>query len=61
MNNTIRHVTGLHKRTSTDVLMRAVGWLNINELVIFHSLLLMWRILRLNTPKYLAEKLISRQ
>ena len=57
MNNTIRHVTGLHKRISTDVLMISVGWLNIQELVIYHSLLMMWRVLKLKTPRYMAEKL----
>ena len=57
MNNAIRHVTGLHKRTSTDVLMREVGWLDIRELITFHSLLMFWRIIYLKTPRYMMEKL----
>ena len=57
MNNAIRFATGMHKRTNTRTLMEAAGWMDIRELAQFHSLLMVWRIIRLNTPSYLADKI----
>ena len=57
MNNSIRFVTGYGKRTKTRKLMEAVNWLNIHELEKFHTLLLTWKIVRMNTPQYMSEKI----
>ena len=56
MNDAIRFFTGFNRRTNTQILMEAVGWLDINKLIEFHSLLLAWKIIRLGSPSYLAEK-----
>ena len=50
MNNAIRFVTGLLRRTKTRILMEAVGWLDVHELIDYHSLLLAWRIIKLRKP-----------
>ena len=57
MNKTIRFMTNRNKRTKSRELMTLVGWLNIHELTKFHSLLLMWRIVRLNSPRYFENKI----
>ena len=58
MNNTIRFVTGMGRRTSTLTLMREVNWLTIQELTELHSLLFIWRTIHLKTPHYLAGKIL---
>ena len=57
MNKTIRFVLNKSRRTKSSELMTAVGWLDIYELSKFHSLLLMWRIVRLNSPRYFENKI----
>ena len=44
MNKTIRFVMKKNCRAKTRDLMESVGWLEIDELAIFHSLLMMWRV-----------------
>ena len=61
MNKTIRFVTKKNRRTKTRELMEAVGWLEIEELSIFHSLLMMWRIVCLNSPRYFENKITENE
>ena len=56
MNDAARFVFNKNRRTSTKDLMQAMGWMDVHDLTDFHTLLLTWRILRLNIPRYLAEK-----
>ena len=57
MNDTVRFIKNKNRRTSTRPLMELVGWLDIKELVDYHSLLMMWRILRIKKPKYFENKI----
>ena len=57
INDTIRFVTDMNRCTSTRTLMESVGWLDIHELMIVHTLLMTWIIIRLKTPSYLSEKI----
>ena len=45
------------RRDSTAELMAECGWWSAREMVIYHSLLLMWRVLRCGSLKSLADKL----
>ena len=57
MNNSIRFVMGMGKRTKTRILMESANWLDIHELEELHSLMLMWKVVRLNSPQYMADRI----
>ena len=57
MNKTVRFVKNKGKRTKMRELMTSVGWLDIYELSKLHSLLMMWRIVRMNSPRYFENKI----
>ena len=57
LNNTARFVTGMGKRASKKALMNACGWLDINEMIVYHSLSQMWRIVHLQVPLHIHRKL----
>ena len=57
INDTVHFVTNKNRCTSTRTLMELVGWLDIHEIMIFHTLIMTWRIIRLKTPSYLFEKI----
>ena len=58
INNTARFVTGLGRRINKQTLMEACGWLDIDELVQYHSLVQLWRIINLKVPMHIYRKLI---
>ena len=55
-NKAARTVTRSGWGTSTSVLLRQIGWLSINQLVVYHSLLLVFKIDRDGKPGYFKEK-----
>ena len=57
LNDTARFVTNRNRRTSTIDLMSECGWLTVLEMIQHCSLLLMWKTLRLNSPKGMKDKL----
>ena len=57
LNKTAQFVTGLSSRTRTKTLMTECDWLYATELVKYHSLVHMWRIVRLGTPYYLRKEI----
>ena len=57
LNKTARFVTGLSRKTRTRTLMLECNWLYASELVKYHSLVHMWRIVRLGTPYYLKKEI----
>ena len=57
MNDTVMFVKNKNKRTSTRALMNLVGWLDIKELINFHTILMMVRILHLKSPRYFVDKI----
>ena len=56
-NKAARTVTRSGWRTETSVLLRQIGWLSVKQLVVYHSLLLVFKINRDGKPGYLSEKL----
>ena len=58
VNNSARYILNGARRWKTDRLMTEVNWLRVDEMMEFHSLLTLWKILRKQTPKYLAQKFI---
>ena len=56
MNKCARIVTGLPRRTRTRQLMLECNWLYFSELVTYHSLLILWKMLMWKSPYHLARK-----
>ena len=57
LNKTARVVTKAGKLTSTKKLMDETGWLYASEMVIYHSLIVTWKIIRLGTLQYFQTKM----
>ena len=58
LNRCARLVTGLSRRTRMRTLMQVCNWLYAMELVKYHLLLQMWRMLQLGSP-YNLSRLVS--
>ena len=58
MNNNSRFVLKLGRRTSTRKLMQEMGWLDVRELSLYHSLVIMCNITRRKIPYQIAEKML---
>ena len=56
-NTAARCVTGLGWYTPVRVLLLQCGWLSINQLIVYHSLVLVHKIRKERKPVYLADKL----
>jgi hypothetical protein len=52
-NKVARAVTKLDWSTSPAVLLHQVGWLSVNQLIFYHSVLLIYKVNKTQTPKYL--------
>ena len=52
-NKVARVVTKLDWSTSTAVLLNQVGWLSVNQLIFYHSVLQIYKVNKAQTPKYL--------
>ena len=52
LSNTIRFVTGAHRRTKTNTLMNSVNWMNIREMITLQTLVMTWKtqITETNAP-----------
>ena len=50
-------VTKCGKRTPIKSLLNQCGWLSINQLSMYHSLFLVYKVLSTKSPKYLYMKL----
>ena len=61
LNNAARFVSGYGRRTSKDVLMRTCGWLDVEEMILYHSLLQMWRMIHLKVPLQVYKKMIVKE
>ena len=57
LNKCARMITGRPRKTRTCVLMTDCNWLYFVELVEFHSVLTMWKILRKNIPYHLSRSI----
>ena len=57
LNSSARFVTGLNKRTSTQKLMTQCGWLQVEDMVKYHSLVSLWNIIHQRIPSQLHDKI----
>ena len=60
-NKTARVVTRKSRMTSTSRLLKECGWLSISQLGVYHSLVLVYKILQSQSPQYLYDKLSGTQ
>ena len=51
----MRWILGYNKYTSIATLLEETGWLSMNQLVIYHSVLIYWKILAYGVPKWPME------
>ena len=56
-NKAARTVTKCGKRTAIKSLLSQCGWMSVAQLSVYHSLLLMFKILSTKSPRYLHSKL----
>ena len=54
-NKAARSVTKLGIFTPVQTLLRQCGWLSVNQLVFFHTVILLYKTRQNETPKYLYE------
>ena len=57
LNNAARFATGLGKRAKKETLMKATGWMDVEGMIDYHSIIQMWRTLHFQVPRYLFKKL----
>ena len=55
VNKTARYVLNKGKKWKTNKLMTELNWLRVDEMVVYHSLITLWKILKNRTPKQMAE------
>ena len=56
-NIAVQHVLRLPRRSSRREMFKSIGWLTVNQLVFFHTVMAVYKIRRTGEPEYLAEKL----
>ena len=56
-NKAARHMTRLGWDTETSVLLNQCEWLSIRQLIVFQSLVLLFKIRQDKKPKYLFDKI----
>ena len=57
LNKCARSITNLPRKTRTRTLMENCRWLYFTKLVQFHSILAMWKIVKLGIPYYLRKSI----
>ena len=57
LNKSARFILGRNKRTPTKELMKECGWLQIEDMVTYHSLVSMWNSVHRRIPTQLFDKL----
>ena len=56
-NKIARWVTGKRKRTRIKELLQACDWMSINNMIRFHSTLMIWKMVQTRKPGHLSAKL----
>ena len=56
-NKAARVVTKCGKRTPVKEMLKQCGWLSVSQLGVYHSLVLLFKILQTKSPRYLYSKL----
>jgi len=57
LNKTARVKTGLHRRTRSKILMTRCRWLNVRQLIEYHTSVTMWKLVHNRNPTQLADRL----
>ena len=57
MNNEVRFICSKGRRTLMQELMVDCNWMSFRELVRYHLMLLLWKIIRLKKPDVMSDKL----
>ena len=52
-NKAARAVTKLDWYTPTSELLKQCGWLSVQQLIAYHSLILVYKVMQAKSPKYL--------
>ena len=60
MNKVARLVTKLDIFTPTSVLLQQCGWMSVKQLMAYHSIVLLHKTLKNQTPSFLFQKVTSR-
>ena len=55
-NKVARVVTGFDWSSPTKVFLSQIGWLSINQLVFYHSVLVIYKVKKENCPMYLPTQ-----
>ena len=58
-NKAARTVTRLDRFTSTKVLLLQCGWLSVRQLMLYHSLVLLYKTIKHKKPEFLHQKVTS--
>ena len=56
-NRAAQFVLKLPSRSNREYMFNTLGWLTVNQLSVFHTILTVYNIRRTKEPEYLAEKL----
>ena len=56
LNKSARFITKGHRKTRTNKLMAECNWMSMTELIEYHSLMHLWKILKLKTPVRMFEE-----
>ena len=57
LNRAARAVTGMSGFTSTRRLMLSCGWLSVKQLVVYHSVTMIHKVMKTGTPTYMFNRL----
>ena len=57
MNMTARWINNASRKTKTSTLMEKCKWLNIRELINYHSAIAIWKILKSGKPEHLRRRI----
>ena len=57
LNKTDRVISGLGRRAKMTEIMKEIKWLNMKELIDYHSLTFLWRIIRHQAPLHIVIRL----
>ena len=58
-NKAARAVTKLGWYTTTEELLKQCGWLSVNQLIVYHTLILVYKVISNKSPVYLHNKITT--
>ena len=58
-NNAARAVTKSGWYTPTKDLLKQCGWLSVNQLIVYHSLIMVYNMISKKKPEYIYDKILN--